>query len=61
MEAIIAKLDAALYPAVCNVNTYLSNYILVFMLVAVGLWYSIQTRLSRSAASARACARCSAT
>ena len=44
MEAIIAKLDAALYPAVCNVNTYLSNYILVFMLVAVGLWYSIQTR-----------------
>ena len=44
MEAIIAKLDAALYPAVCSVNTYLSNYILVFLLVAVGLWYSIQTR-----------------
>ena len=36
--------NAALYPAVCNVNTYLSNYILVFLLVAVGLWYSIQTR-----------------
>ena len=44
MEAIIAKLEAALYPAVCSVNTYLSNYILVFLLVAVGLWYSIQTR-----------------
>ena len=44
MESIIAKLDAALYPAVCSVNTYLSNYILVFLLVAVGLWYSIKTR-----------------
>ena len=33
-----------LYPIVCNVNTYLSNYILVFLLVAVGLWYSIKTR-----------------
>ena len=41
MEAFIAKMDDALYPIVCNVNTYLSNYILVFMLVAVGLWYSI--------------------
>ena len=27
-----------------NVNTYLSNYILVFLLVGVGLWYTIQTR-----------------
>ena len=43
MEAIIAKLDAALYPIVCNINTYLSNYILVFLLVGVGLWYSIKT------------------
>ena len=33
MESIVAKLDAALYPAVCSVNTYLSNYILVFLLV----------------------------
>ena len=44
MESIVAKLDAALYPTVCSVNTYLSNYILVFLLVAVGLWYSIKTR-----------------
>ena len=44
MESIVAKLDAALYPAVCSVNTYLSNYILVFLLVAVGLWYSSKTR-----------------
>ena len=43
MEAFIAKMDDALYPIVCNVNTYLSNYILVFLLVAVGLWYSIKT------------------
>ena len=29
---------------VSNINTYLSNYILVFLLIAVGLWYSIKTR-----------------
>ena len=34
----------ALYPVVCDINTYLSSYILVFLLVAVGLWYSIKTR-----------------
>lgn len=28
-----------------TVNTYLSNYILVFLLVGVGLWYSIRTRM----------------
>ena len=33
-----------LYNIVCNVNTYLSNYILVFILIGVGLWYSIKTR-----------------
>ena len=44
MESIVAKLDAALYPAVCSVNTYLSNYILVLLLVAVGLWDSIKSR-----------------
>ena len=44
MEAMITKLDDVLYPIVCNINTYLSNYILVFLLVAVGLWYSVKTR-----------------
>ncbi|MCF2665092.1 sodium:alanine symporter family protein [Oscillibacter valericigenes] len=29
---------------VVKINTYLSNYILVFLLIAVGLWYSIKTR-----------------
>ena len=38
------SLESVLYPIVCNINTYLSNYILVFLLVAVGLWYSIKTR-----------------
>jgi len=41
---MLASLEAALYPVVCNINTYLSSYILVFLLIAVGLWYSIQTR-----------------
>ena len=41
---MLASLEAALYPIVVNINTYLSNYVLVFLLVAVGLWYSIKTR-----------------
>ena len=36
MEALIAKLDSVLYPIVCDINTYLSNYILVFLLIGVG-------------------------
>lgn len=44
MSAIMESLDAVLYPIVANINTYLSNYILVFLLVAVGLWYTIKTR-----------------
>src|SRR5699024_4689597 len=27
-----------------TINTYLSDYILVFLLVGVGLWYTIRTR-----------------
>ena len=33
-----------LYGIVCKINEYLSNYILIAMLVGVGLWYSIRTR-----------------
>ena len=33
-----------LYDIVCKINEYLSNYILVFLLLGVGLWYSIRTR-----------------
>ena len=47
-------LESVLFPIVSKINEYLSNYILIFLLVGVGLWYSIKTALSRSAASARA-------
>ena len=40
MQAI----ESVLYPIVCKINEYLSNYILVFLLIGVGLWYSIKTR-----------------
>ena len=41
----MAELEAILFPIVAKINEYLSNYILVFLLIAVGLWYSIKTRL----------------
>ena len=37
------SLEAALYLVVCDINTYLSSYILVFLLIAVGVWYSVKT------------------
>ena len=40
---MFASVESALLDIVIKINTYLSNYILVFLLVAVGLWYSIQT------------------
>ena len=44
MLEVIQSIEAAIYPVVCDINTYLSNYVLVFLLVGVGLWYSIQTK-----------------
>ena len=44
MAAIMQPLEEALFPIVANINVYLSNYILVFLLIGVGLWYSIRTR-----------------
>ena len=41
---MIASIEATLYPIVCKINEYLSNYILVFLLMGIGLWYSIKTR-----------------
>ena len=41
---MIAALESALFPIVANINTYLSNYILIALLVGVGLYYSIKTR-----------------
>ncbi len=40
----MAELEATLFPVVAKINEYLSNYILVFLLIGVGLWYSIKTR-----------------
>ena len=40
MQAI----ESVLFPIVTKINEYLSNYILVFLLIGVGLWYSIKTR-----------------
>ena len=37
-------IEDALLPIVSNINTYLSNYILVFLLIGIGLFYSIRTR-----------------
>ena len=38
------ELENVLYPVVVKVNEYLSNYILIVLLVTVGLWYSLQTK-----------------
>ena len=40
----MAQLEATLFPIVAKINEYLSNYILVFLLIGVGLWYTIRTR-----------------
>ena len=41
---MFASLEEMLLPIVVNINNYLSSYILIVLLVAVGLWYSIKTR-----------------
>ena len=37
-------IENALYPVVCDINNYLSTYVLMILLIGVGLWYSIKTR-----------------
>ena len=37
-------LESVLFPIVSKINEDLSSYILIFLLVGVGLWYSIKTR-----------------
>lgn len=41
---MLASLEETLYPIVVSINEYLSSYILIVLLIAVGLWYSIKTR-----------------
>ena len=40
----LASLEATALSVAQSINTYLSNYILVFLLVAVGIFYSVRTR-----------------
>ena len=40
----MAAIESALYPVVVKINEYLSSYILIVLLIAVGLWYTIKTR-----------------
>ena len=41
---MLKNLEEVLYPIVVNFNNYLSSYVLIILLVAIGLWYSIKTR-----------------
>lgn len=41
---MLQTLESFLFPFVAKFNEYLSNYILVFLLVGVGLWYTIKTK-----------------
>lgn len=38
------NIEKILYPFVVQFNEYLSNYILVFLLVGIGIWYSVKTK-----------------
>ena len=40
----MAAFENAIYPIVAKINEYLSSYILIVLLIAVGLWYTIKTR-----------------
>ena len=41
---MLQSIEAAMYPVVVSINEYLSSYILIFLLIAVGLWYTVKTR-----------------
>lgn len=41
---MLAGIEETLYPIVVDFNNYLSSYVLIILLIAVGLWYSIKTR-----------------
>ena len=36
--------EASFLSAVQTINEYLSNYVLVFLLLGVGIWYTIKTK-----------------
>ena len=41
---MLQSIEAAVLPVVQTMNEYLSSYILIFLLIGVGLWYTIKTR-----------------
>ena len=41
---MLTMLDNMLLPVVSKVNEYLSNYILVFLLLGIGIWYTLKTK-----------------
>ena len=38
-----SSFETTLFPIVQTINEYLSNYVLVFLLLGVGIWYTIKT------------------
>lgn len=40
---MLESLETILYPIASTINAYLSNYILVFLLLGVGIWYTVRT------------------
>ena len=41
---MIQAIEDFLFPIATTINKYLSNYILVFLLLGVGIWYTVKTR-----------------
>lgn len=41
---MLEEIENFLYPIACKINAYLSNYLLVFLLLGVGIWYTFRTR-----------------
>ncbi len=41
---MLQSIEAGLYQIAAAINNYLSNYILVFLLLGVGIWYTVKTR-----------------
>ena len=39
-----SSLETTLFPIVQTINEYLSNYVLVILLLGIGIWYTIKTR-----------------
>lgn len=56
-----SSFETTLFPIVQTINEYLSNYVLVILLLGVGIWYTIKTRCVQVRCLRRAGTACSAT